>query len=336
METSGKTTKQAFQDAMREFDDKFRHAKEWENWEANKAHKYAIEFESRRYPVKQIVSIVTGVPRGQLYGGEYAGHANQAAKKAGFTVVELRQRNPDWSRDELILALDLYLRHRPIIPGKTSPEINELSDLLNQLGSALALRHSNTFRNPNGVYMKLMNFKALDPDYVSQGKVGLKAGGKFDQEVWDQFAKDPAKCRRLAERIRAEITYTANAAGSQPGEDGDDDEEEAPEGRLLTRVHRARERNRKLVARKKSLSLRRFGKLACEACGFDFWVAYGERGKGFIECHHTKPVADMEPGAKTKLADLVLLCANCHRMVHAGRPWLSIEELACLRRDASD
>ncbi|MEX2447811.1 MAG: hypothetical protein WD404_03595 [Solirubrobacterales bacterium] len=25
--------------------------------------------------------------------------------------------------------------------------------------------------------------------------------------------------------------------------------------------------------------------------------------------------------------DLALLCANCHRMVHAKRPWLSVEQL---------
>jgi hypothetical protein len=31
--------------------------------------------------------------------------------------------NPDWTRDELILALDFYLQHRPNPPGKNSQEI---------------------------------------------------------------------------------------------------------------------------------------------------------------------------------------------------------------------
>ncbi len=48
---------------------------------------------------------------------------------------------------------------------------------------------------------------------------------------------------------------------------------------------------------------------------------------GFIECHHTKPVATLVEGEKTHLDDLVLVCANCHRMVHRGKPWLSIGEL---------
>jgi 5-methylcytosine-specific restriction protein A len=30
------------------------------------------------------------------------------------------------------------------------------------------------------------------------------------------------------------------------------------------------------------------------------------------------------------VGDLRLLCANCHRMVHAKRPWLTMEELAAV------
>jgi hypothetical protein len=36
-------------------------------------------------------------------------------------------RNPTWSRDELILALDLYLRHRERLPDSDDAEIVELS-----------------------------------------------------------------------------------------------------------------------------------------------------------------------------------------------------------------
>ncbi|WP_421989133.1 HNH endonuclease [Roseococcus sp.] len=43
-------------------------------------------------------------------------------------------------------------------------------------------------------------------------------------------------------------------------------------------------------------------------------VAYGERGRGFIECHHTRPLHTLRPGDKTKIADLVLVCSNCHWM----------------------
>jgi hypothetical protein len=44
-----------------------------------------------------------------------------------------RQRSPAWTRDELILALDLYLHSRPQLPGKESPEVVALSEELNEL-----------------------------------------------------------------------------------------------------------------------------------------------------------------------------------------------------------
>ena len=90
---------------------------------------------------------------------------------------------------------------------------------------------------------------------------------------------------------------------------------------------RYRERDPSLVKRKKDRVLAAHGVIACEACGFDFGKAYGERGDGFIECHHTKPVSELEPGGRTNLADLALVCSNCHRMIHRRRPWLSIEAL---------
>jgi 5-methylcytosine-specific restriction enzyme A len=67
--------------------------------------------------------------------------------------------------------------------------------------------------------------------------------------------------------------------------------------------------------------------LICEACEFDFELTYGERGRGFIEVHHGIPLHQLLPGAKTKLDDLHLLCANCHRMIHSRRPWLTLDEL---------
>ncbi|WP_414043951.1 HNH endonuclease [Macrococcus sp. EM39E] len=65
----------------------------------------------------------------------------------------------------------------------------------------------------------------------------------------------------------------------------------------------------------------------CEACGFDFYDKYGELGKDYIECHHTKPIHQMDGETETKLDDMVLLCSNCHRMIHRYSPMLTIQEL---------
>jgi 5-methylcytosine-specific restriction protein A len=236
--------------------------------------------------------------------------------------------NPGWTRDELILALSFYLQHRPNPPGKGSKEIRELSDALRRLGEKLFSLEdrSATFRNENGVYMKLMNFRRLDPEYVAGGKKGLSRGAKAEEQVWVEFSADPANCRRVAEAIMSGLDkFEVNGASLEPDTGGDI--QEAPEGRLLTRMHLARERNRALADSKRKQALKKHGKLACEACGFDFALRYGERGKGFIECHHTKALATLADGHKTHINDLALVCSNCHRMIHRAQPWLSVAEL---------
>ena len=141
---------EALRDAMARFDRDFRGAAEWAGWEQNKAHKYAIEHDGRRYPVKQIVSMATGMPVSEFSGGEAAGNANQYVAARGFAVVELRRRNPTWVRDELILALDMYLQYAGNPPRKGSAEIDELSETLNRLGRYLGIATEDRFRNVNG------------------------------------------------------------------------------------------------------------------------------------------------------------------------------------------
>jgi 5-methylcytosine-specific restriction enzyme A len=117
-----------------------------------------------------------------------------------------------------------------------------------------------------------------------------------------------------------------SALEDSPDQEPEEDEE-AEEGKVLTRLHRTRERDRRIVERRKAKALREHGTLHCEACGFNFTTRYGERGSGFIECHHTRPVSALRPGEKTRLEDLALLCANCHRMIHIRRPWMTVDQL---------
>lgn len=233
-------------------------------------------------------------------------------------------KNPTWSRDELILALDLYVRFKGNPPGKTSTEVVTLSHLLNEMESQIANRASD-FRNANGVYMKVMNFRRFDPVYISQGKKGLQRGGKLEEEVWGYFAHDTIELAQTAKAIRQIVTKRKIPITAQ--DENDDEFVEAEEGRILTRLHISRERSRELIAKKKASALKKHGRLQCEACSFDFEAQYGSHGSGFIEAHHTKPLHTLSPGDKTRLEDLALLCSNCHRMVHARRPWLSLEEL---------
>jgi hypothetical protein len=62
------------------------------------------------------------------------------------------------------------------------------------------------------------------------------------------------------------------------------------------------------------------GRLVCEVsnCGFDFLAVYGELGRGYAQVHHLKPLKDRTSPSKTSLKDLVVVCANCHAMIHRG------------------
>jgi 5-methylcytosine-specific restriction enzyme A len=227
----------------------------------------------------------------------------------------------DWTRDELILALDLYKRTSGN-PAKGGNEVLELSETLNALGSDLVGRTA-VFRNANGVYMKIMNLRRLDNAYISLGKRGLKGGSELEKEVWDHFANDQALLKQTASAIRSHVGSSKDDEKSLD----EDAEDGADEGRILARIHKRRERNKDIVSRKKKHVLAEKGRLCCEACGFDFAVVYGERGEGFIEVHHTVPLHTLTVGRKTQLKDLALLCANCHRMVHSKSAWLTVDEV---------
>jgi 5-methylcytosine-specific restriction enzyme A len=319
----------AILNALDVFDHEYRNTKEWESWTGKENHHFAIKHDEKLYPVKLTVSLATGLHVSEMHAGWGSNYTNTYIDDRGFKIVELRdhnplqKRNPPWARDELILALDLYLENRVSPPGQSSNEVQELSALLNRLGAQLNTKSYEGYRNPNGVHMKLMNFRGLDDEHPG---VGLPHTGRGDKDIWNEFANDPTHCHQVAKTIRTAIESLEQTAEDEPDLE-DEGIMEAEEGRAVTRVHIKRERSRKLVARKKKSVLNKIGYLECEACGFRFDQMYGERGEGFIECHHTKPVHTLEPNQKTHIKDLSLLCSNCHRMIHAKRPWLTIEEL---------
>jgi 5-methylcytosine-specific restriction protein A len=103
---------------------------------------------------------------------------------------------------------------------------------------------------------------------------------------------------------------------------------QAEEGAASLEQHLVRERNATLVEAKKTEVLRATGRLACEACGFDFFVTYGAVGKGFCEAHHTKKLGSRNDNETTTLQDLALLCSNCHSVIHRTEPMWSVAALA--------
>ena len=104
----------------------------------------------------------------------------------------------------------------------------------------------------------------------------------------------------------------------------DDEEEEKQriEGRLTEARVLRRQRNRQ--ARQQCLDASGY---KCYVCGFNFEKAYGEIGKGFLEVHHTKPLATYDDEHPIPQSELVALCSNCHSMVHRKREVLDVDKL---------
>lgn len=200
-------------------------------------------------------------------------------------------RNPRWHRDELILALDLYFKLAPGQIHAHTPAIIELSQILNALPFSEAKTDAERFRNPNGVGLKLSNFLAIDPGY--KGK-GMQSYSKLDEQVFNEFRKNRTLLGTLASNIKATLAQEelVEELKAPITEDEEEDEYSAPEGKLLYKLHRYRERNRILVDKKKKQHWKKHRSLACELCSFDFEKTYGGVGRGFIECHHRTPLSE--------------------------------------------
>lgn len=239
-----------------------------------------------------------------------------------MAVARTARTNPHWARDELILALDLYFDHRPDKISVRHPAVRELSDVLNRLPIHGDVSGFPKFRNANGVYMKMCNFLRFDPSYTGKGLTG---GAHAEEAVWTEFAADHVRLRHTADAIKTGLHLPE--AAPLAGTEVDEEEQEFPEGKVLYRLHRARERNARLRERAKAAALKEGRGLGCQVCGFDFQARYGALGSGFIECHHTRPVSELGTRATTRIKDVALLCSNCHRMVHRKRPWLNLEHL---------
>jgi len=242
------------------------------------------------------------------------------------TNTESRKRNPPWSRDELTLALDLYLRFRDSLPAKGSAEIADLSALLSQMGRPQVGGDAGTYRNVNGVYMKLMNFRRLDPAYTAVGKVGLRRGNKDEAVVWDDHASDPSALRAAISAIHARIQdlvgeETSDDAGTAGRMARTAEQLAALEGKYIKASPEVRERLSRGVERGPIGTLVKrltsFRCQLCEALGRDPLGFLKPNGEPYVEAHHVMPVAGREVGSLSA-SNVITLCANHHRQMHYG------------------
>jgi 5-methylcytosine-specific restriction protein A len=162
-----------------------------------------------------------------------------------------------WTRDELLLALDLYLREGILYAH--SREVKELSAVLRSLPiHKMELRDAN-FRSPDRVALKLANLANHDPSYPGRATKGSLLDGNVSRD-WVDRRDDLSKV--AAAIVGANVALEAEFAN--------EDDYEASEGKLLPVIHFRRECNKGIRAKKLRDVIRTGGKIECEVCEFDF------------------------------------------------------------------
>lgn len=88
-------------------------------------------------------------------------------------------------------------------------------------------------------------------------------------------------------------------------------------GRKLIKHYRYERRYGLSHAKKEQFKQDHDGRLYCERCKMDPIETYGSgSGEACIEVHHIHPLAVQPTERRTKLKDLMCVCANCHRIIH--------------------
>lgn len=106
-----------------------------------------------------------------------------------------------WSREELLLAINLYCKTPFGKIHSRNPSLIQLAELIN--------------RTPSSVAFKLVNFASLDPSLQERGIKGASNTSKLDKVIWDEFYNNWDACAFESEKLIAQLTNSTLEAHSQ-------------------------------------------------------------------------------------------------------------------------
>lgn len=99
-----------------------------------------------------------------------------------------------WTRNELILAINLYCKLPFGKMHKGNPEIIALSNVID--------------RSPSAIARKLGNFASFDPSLKERGVKGLPNTGKLDATIWNEFYNNWDEALIESEKLLAKAKHT--------------------------------------------------------------------------------------------------------------------------------
>lgn len=212
--------------------------------------------------------------------------------------------NTSFTRDEVILALDVLYSANELRLSKDSKEIVELSELLNELPIIPLSARGIFFRNSNGIYNRLTTFKSS----YSKGKKDPHVGSIF-YEVAGEFEERKDELHKIACAIRQNREFFTSATfGSEFEGEG------FPEGALLFHLHRVLEARdgQKIIPADR-----------CEICHLNLSEVYKPAPGNFLQCHLTVPVTELDGCKHYAADDFITVCPNCHAVLHRHCPRLT-------------
>jgi putative restriction endonuclease len=99
-----------------------------------------------------------------------------------------------WTRDELILAINLYCKLPFGKMHKSNKDIIKLSTLIE--------------RTPSSIALKLVNFASFDPSLKERGIKGASNASKLDKQIWDEFYNNWDAALLESELLLAKTEHT--------------------------------------------------------------------------------------------------------------------------------
>ncbi len=131
-------------------------------------------------------------------------------------MMSAPEKRKNWTREELILAFNLYCR----IPfGRIHTKNPEILELASEIG-----------RTPSAVSWKLANFARLDPTLSKRSIKGASHGSKEDIKIWNEFKSN-----------WEQLTFESQALASQANDRNTENEIfDFPEGKTKETLVRVR------------------------------------------------------------------------------------------------
>ena len=100
-------------------------------------------------------------------------------------------KNADWSREELIVAFNIYCKTPFSKINKNNKAVIELASIIG--------------RTPSSVDLKLANFARLDPELKKRHISGMSHGSKAEIAIWNEFFKNGEELAYQSELILAKF-----------------------------------------------------------------------------------------------------------------------------------